>query len=655
MKSDRYKFFFFDMDGLLFDTERLSARIIMRKNLERGFFLSLNCFERVTGCNYAQVLKIVQEEAGKEYPYDEIWAETEAELKEMAEQGKVPLKKGAIDLLKQLHKDKKICWLVTSSNREMALALLQGAKIDGYFAGITTGECVPQSKPHPAIYRYALKAAKAQAFQTIAFEDSTNGAQSAIDANIATVVVPEKGEFSHSIIEQSVAVVNSLTDVLEGYKMTDTEWYPLDNAGKIFPATLTHRRTSLFRVSATLKSPINLNRLQKALDHLMTRCPYFDVRLQAGFFWYYFEKNNKKPIIQPETHFPCMNFNVKRFRQHLFRVMPYKNRISVEFSHGLTDGTGAIIFLKSLVAEYLELSGFHSQDKTGILVPGTPINPREIEDSFKAHFNKNVPTKTPSERAFHFPKEKLSPGQYRITTGIASINTLKTEAKKWNCTITEYLTAQLLDTYQTYFNSLPKIPRKLLGGPIIIRIPVNLRNMFPSPTMLNFFLAVNAKIDPRLGFYPFQELVNIVKAVLITGAEPKNISQQIARNVRGELSFITKIMPLCFKNFVLKAIYNIMGDNKISCGISNLGKVSMPKEYTSQIERFDFYPPPALINKINCSIVAWHDKINISFGNLSKSSKIEQIFFRKLVQAKIPILIESNDQEFICPTVQDAE
>ena len=433
------------------------------------------------------------------------------------------------------------------------------------------------------------------------------------------------------------------------------EWYPLDNAAKIFPAIISKRMTSLFRVSATLKKPINIKKLQLALDKMITRCPYFNVRLKAGMFWYFFEKNKNPPKLMADSKYPCMNYNIKKRKNHLFRVLPYNNRIAIEFSHGLTDGTGAMLFLKSLIAEYLEISGVFSTDKSGLLPAESIPDKTEIEDGFKVHYNKEIPPPNKTEPAFHLP-EKLAPtGEYRITTGICPVKTVLKISKQHNCSLTEYLAAQFIDSYQDYYRSLSSKVKKKIGAPIILRIPINLRKMFPSKTMLNFFLAINAKIDPRLGEYTFDEIIVHVKAALNTGVDPKSIQQQIRRNVKGEMFLFAKLNPLFIKNIALKLIYMLIGDNRVTSSLSNIGKVSMPDVYANEIERFDFIPPPTFLNRINSSVLSWKDNLYFSFGNLGSERVIETIFFRKLIKAGIPVKIESNNQEVVCHIVQDAE
>ncbi len=656
MKIQDASYYFFDMDGLLFDTERLAIQIIMRKTFEQGFFLSWETYCKVTGCNYQEVLRLVYEEAGTNYPYPQIWEETEIELQSLAQKGKIPLKTGASSLLETLHSHNKVCWLVTSSHQKIAKSLLKHANLLHFFSGLTTGDQVANSKPNPDIYLKAMQEAKATPSESLAFEDSINGATAAISAEIPTIIIPDLLQPTKNLKKRAFYILESLEHFLNLFHNENiSPWLAIDNAGKIFPSTSSARRTTLFRLSVILKKPIKIDTLQEALDLLLQRCPYYNVRLKAGIFWYYFERNKKRALLQPETKYPCMNFNIKGYRHHLFRVLPYKNRISVEFSHALTDGTGALEFTKALVAQYLELLEIHSLNKDSIIFFPQKVDPEEMEDAYKRYFNDKIPINSSRSKALHLHSQYLPHGQYRIITGTLDLTIAKRVAQELNCNLTEYFSAMLIDSYQTYYNELPSLVKKLVGAPIALRIPLNLRKLFPSKTMLNFFLAITAEIDPRLGNYSFQEIINIVRASLTTKAEVKNISQLIARNVRGEISPLTRILPLFIKNSASRLVYNHLGDATITTSFSNLGVVTLPKEYHREIENVLFYPPPNLINKINCSIITFNDKINISFGNLAASKKIERIFFTKLIQAGIPVLVQSNEKEATCPTVHDAE
>ncbi len=201
---------FFDMDGLLFDTERTAIQMIARKSFERGWHLPFRAFQRASGRNYEDCLRITREEAGEGYPYPEIWAETSATMRELSNAGKIPLKSGALGLLNLLKELNHPCWLVTSSSQKRAENLLQGAQIDSYFKGMTTGEAVEKGKPAPDIYLKALSETEGDPSLSIAFEDSNSGGKAALGAQLKTIIVPDLEAPQEEIQGESSAVIGSL-------------------------------------------------------------------------------------------------------------------------------------------------------------------------------------------------------------------------------------------------------------------------------------------------------------------------------------------------------------------------------------------------------------------------------------------------------------
>ena len=96
------------------------------------------------------------------------------------------------------------------------------------------------------------------------------------------------------------------------------DWSKLDNAGKIYPANVNIRNTTLFRLQAGLYEEVEPKRLQEALDTVMVRFPYFHVKLQKGFFWYYFIRTGEQIKAVKDQYYPCTewDFKKKRFSVH---------------------------------------------------------------------------------------------------------------------------------------------------------------------------------------------------------------------------------------------------------------------------------------------------------------------------------------------------
>ena len=130
-----------------------------------------------------------------------------------------------------------------------------------------------------------------------------------------------------------------------------SKWYRLDNAAKIFPPSKNKYDAKIFRFSVSLKENIDKNILESALKITLEEYPVFKSILKKGFFWYYLEESNIKPIVVEEHLRPCSAFD----NGNLFQVTYYKKRINLEVNHALTDGTGTLTFLKSLTANYINI------------------------------------------------------------------------------------------------------------------------------------------------------------------------------------------------------------------------------------------------------------------------------------------------------------
>ena len=148
-------------------------------------------------------------------------------------------------------------------------------------------------------------------------------------------------------------------------KETELDWLRLDNAARIYPAIISRRITSMFRLAVILKDEINPDLLKTAVDNIAKRFPYYRVRLKSGFFWEYLEESNENISVSKERLPPCQ-MPRRKDRGYLFRILYFKKRIAVEFSHIITDGTGAMEFLKALLYEYLVLVG-HDIDWPDVL------------------------------------------------------------------------------------------------------------------------------------------------------------------------------------------------------------------------------------------------------------------------------------------------
>lgn len=140
---------------------------------------------------------------------------------------------------------------------------------------------------------------------------------------------------------------------------SEADWLTLDNAAKIYPTASSKLSPTVFRLSAMLRAPVRLSALQQASDALVRRCPYFQVYLRRGLFWYYLQRHRDTPRVQLLDRSSLESLPAGGKTEHLLRIRARGRTIAVDFSHILTDGAGGLRFFRSLLAEYLLLLHRH--------------------------------------------------------------------------------------------------------------------------------------------------------------------------------------------------------------------------------------------------------------------------------------------------------
>ncbi|MBP5152495.1 MAG: hypothetical protein ILP13_06235, partial [Lachnospiraceae bacterium] len=137
--------------------------------------------------------------------------------------------------------------------------------------------------------------------------------------------------------------------------MGSTNWYKVDNVAKVFLATVSKRDPRTMRVSCTLKEDIDRETLQAAVLSAIQDRPQMQVRFRRGLFWHYMEDTGITPVVTEEDGRMCpLLYEPAKAMLH-YRVTYFKNRITLEVFHALSDGTGALEFLNIIVLDYLKL------------------------------------------------------------------------------------------------------------------------------------------------------------------------------------------------------------------------------------------------------------------------------------------------------------
>jgi len=409
----------------------------------------------------------------------------------------------------------------------------------------------------------------------------------------------------------------------------------LDNAAKIYPAITGSELTGVFRISAILSSPVLLSALRKATEESSKLFPSFSVELCKGFFWYYLEYNGKAPRVLADEGPRCQTFprNVKG--ELMYRVLTRNNTISVEFLHVLTDGGGAMYFLKTLLNFYFLFSIGLETPPFPEVSGGPP--PGGTEDLFTKFYGKGLPHPPVLPPAWHLPYRLREIPRFRFTSfGLSSLQ-LSAIAKDHGATITEFLGSVFLYSLQELRLKEEK------GSPHIrVQIPFDLRKKFDAFTLRNFSLFVLPEIDIRMGHYTFTEVLQEVK-MTIQMSDEKRIRNIISRNVSNEKNPVIRVMPLFIKSPVLRMAYRKFGPSQFTSIITNMGRV-MPKGPAADlIQAMSVTPPPPHKDiKVTCGLITLGKNTILTFGSLTDSTDLQREFIRFLTGTGISIKLLNN-------------
>ncbi|MDZ7796588.1 MAG: hypothetical protein U5N56_05895 [Candidatus Marinimicrobia bacterium] len=425
-------------------------------------------------------------------------------------------------------------------------------------------------------------------------------------------------------------------------------WYPLDTSAKIYPALESPENTNIFRFSMSLKSNIRQDLLYRALNIIKPRFPYYNVRLRSGLFWHYLEKNDNPFIIHPETPFPCERLYPAYNNGYLYRVRVYENRIAVEFSHILADGSGCMEFLKTLVTQYLVLKGELDSFPEGIMHPDDKPHPEEYEDAFlkvleiEKHHLPHIPKQRSlftTHRVFKIRDRVLPLGSFRIVSGIVPVEDVKSIAKRYHAKVTELLAALYIEALIHLQDE--QIANKKKHRPVGLSIPVNMRNLYPIRSMRNFSLFIVPRIDPE-NVQDLGDIIGILKEFMRSRATKDNLLPMVKDNCSLSKNALIRFTPAAIKNVVIRYVSNTQGHAQFSGTLSNLGPVRLPEELEKHIDRIGFMLGPPTQTLTACAVLGFRNDLHITFGRVSKEAYVERHVFRRLVELGAHVSIKSN-------------
>lgn len=434
-------------------------------------------------------------------------------------------------------------------------------------------------------------------------------------------------------------------------KEKNASWSRLDNAAKIFPSTVEKSDTRVFRFSCELSEDIDGDILQRATENAAESYPNFNVIMKRGFFWYYLEYCDKKPVVSEENLPVCAAIYEEDVRTLLYRVSYYRSRINLEVFHVLSDGTGALQLLKTIVYRYLIYRYPEKFADDPPLLDNDGSFSQKNADSFRKYYDSSKKKRRVRVvKAFNLKSERLDNNRLSVIEGFASVKNVIEAAHRYNTTLTVFLTA-------VYIKALSmEMALQSRKKPVVINIPVNLRQYFPSETAKNFFGMISVSYNFTEQSPEIESIIAHVDSSFKEQLTREKLALRMNSLAALEHNPFVNIAPLPLKNEVLRIARHIGVKSETSV-ISNVGRIKMPDDFKGLIKRFSVF---VSTQNLQLNICSYEDRLQMGFTSSYVSTDVQRNFFRMLTEQDIEITIRSNDSysersEEPCSIAENAE
>lgn len=204
----------FDMDGVIFDTEKIWAKAYDEASVKFGQNFDEKFRKYCCGRNAQSIIEIMQ----KKFP-DVDAVEVRAFMRKFVDdttaKNGVEIKPGFVELLEFLKTKNIKLALATGSEMHVVERYFQGVGLNVYdiFNVIVAGNMVKKAKPDPEVYETACKLLEEKPENCIAIEDSPNGTVSAAKAGLDVLFVVDQIAPDANVKKYGKKIFNNLFEV----------------------------------------------------------------------------------------------------------------------------------------------------------------------------------------------------------------------------------------------------------------------------------------------------------------------------------------------------------------------------------------------------------------------------------------------------------
>ena len=263
---------------------------------------------------------------------------------------------------------------------------------------------------------------------------------------------------------------------------------------------------------------------------------------------------------------------------------------------------------------------------------------RKMDDSFGRYFigeNKlKLPKKIKSKgkRAHNIRGRKTEDYRMKLIEGSMSVKAIINEAKKHNTSLTVYIASLFIYSIYLEMNAVEK------RRPIVLSVPINLRQFYESDTARNFFSTINIHYRFEKEKKDLNDIIESISELFQRDLTVENLNSKLNGLMSLEKNLFMRLLPLPIKDYAIR-IANKLVDRGITGAISNVGIITIPEEFESYIRQFSISTSARRPQICLCS---YKDRLTISFTSPFTDTEIQRTFFKFLSNKGIQIEISSN-------------
>ncbi len=412
-------------------------------------------------------------------------------------------------------------------------------------------------------------------------------------------------------------------------------WYKLDNAAIIVPCSAHGFDTRVFRLVCELTEQVQPELLQQALDETIDEFPHFNCALRKGLFWYYLDGLDETATVKEDNEPPLAPLYHPGMKNLLYRVTYHATRINLEMFHVLADGTGAFAFFRKMLTRYLALA--HSVEVTDA-ASDISSSTEKTTDAFAQYYQKMKSSQLKeitTTKAYQLRGEMDDNQRNHLVEGIISARAFVDKAHEYHTTVGVLLTSIYI---AAVIDGMTVQARK---HPVVVSVPVNLRQFFPSDTARNFFGVINIAYDAKDYDGSLESIIEKVRQSFGDQLTPEKVAATMNSYTKLVGNYLVKVVPLFLKEpgltyFLSKA------HSGVTATMSNLEKIKMPEEIADYIDHFAaFMTAPAM----QVTIATYKDKLCIGSAGGYVNHDTMLRFYRRLTAMGLSVELATNDYD----------